>query len=79
MSDLFCWKCEIDLTPETVCVDPSDHHSETGNYCKPCFEKFVEDYDGPSDDDLSEFYGGGGVRPMAEQYREAAETKRRLR
>ena len=38
-----------------------------------------ENYDGPSDDDLSNFYGGGGARPIAEQYREAAEEKRHPR
>ena len=37
------------------------------------------DYDGPSDDELSAYYGGGGVRPIEEQYREAANFKRTLK
>ena len=37
-----------------------------------------EDHE-PSDDELSDFYGGGGTRPIEEQYREAAEQKRRMR
>jgi hypothetical protein len=70
---LYCWKCEVGLTPETVRVLESDHHSETSNLCESCYDAA---HDGPSDDDLSEFYGGGGVRPMSEQYREAAKAKK---
>ena len=44
-------------------------------WCAKC----ANAYDGPSDDELSSFYGGGGTRPIAEQYREAAEEKRGLR
>ena len=46
--------------------------------CDSAEEDEDDDYDGPSDDDLSEFYGGGGVRPMSEQYAEAIEQKRKL-
>ena len=79
MSELFCWKCEIDLTPETVCVDPSDHHSETGNYCKPCYEKYVENYDGPSDEEQWAGYGASTPQTDRERYDAAAEQKRGLR
>ena len=43
-------------------------------WCETC----RDNYDGPSDEELSDFYGGGGARPMSEQYREAAEIKRGL-
>jgi hypothetical protein len=60
-----CAHCDAMVRPEVL---------DRGGWCPKC----VDEYDGPSDDDLSEFYGGGGVRPMEEQYREAAEFKRKL-
>ena len=32
-------------------------------WCETC----RDNYDGPSDEERSDFYGGGGVRPMSEQ------------
>jgi hypothetical protein len=67
-----CEVCEDQITNEDS-VPAKGMLGSDGYVCKRC-----DNYDGPSDDDLSEFYGGGGVRPMSEQYTEAAEQKRRL-
>ena len=48
--------------------------------CSACHARQEYDNaDGPSDDDLSVFYGGGGACPMSEQYAESAKQKRSLR
>jgi hypothetical protein len=80
MSD--CFFCEKPILPGEKVSTPHDSY-----WCRDCAAGLdIAHYDclcdaGEKQEQrrIEDFYGGGGVRPMAEQYREAAEAKRRSR